>query len=404
MRIHASALLLTMGLSAAGCLDESSTGTTGDVIVVTPDVVDAGAGDATADTGDASKPDVSVDAAPADTAPVDATPDAPVDVSQADAAPDAPVDIAPDVTSVACCFLDSHCGEGLTCAKALAMSTLGQCLSKPGAGSCWDDSECGLGEMCEGASFCPCGNDCAQAQVPGTCTPIAGCCSSDDDCTGDAVCAKSADQPYGRCMGIFDKDQCWSDAQCGAGQACVGQFFCPCWQLCGAPDIPGTCQDLPSACCTDDSGCPAGQVCEAVTQGLPGTCKPDPLGPECIGDAACCWTDDDCGGSSICKGASACGCLALCPTCGDCQPDQMGLCGSAEGTCCQWDGDCPEDWVCGDLGIGTNIGVCKPPTGEVGSCWSATQCEPGQVCGGAMICPCDADCDMEDAPGTCGPG
>ena len=35
------------------------------------------------------------------------------------------------------------------------------------------------------------------------------------------------------------------------------------------------------------------------------------------------------------------------------------------------------------------------------SCWSHNNCQAGEQCQGADVCPCDADCDMEDSPGTC---
>jgi len=44
-----------------------------------------------------------------------------------------------------------------------------------------------------------------------------------------------------------------------------------------------------------------------------GTCLPKPSG-------------DDCTGEATCQGAYYCGCIALCPTCGDCAEFQMGAC------------------------------------------------------------------------------
>jgi hypothetical protein len=36
-----------------------------------------------------------------------------------------------------------------------------------------------------------------------------------------------------------------------------------------------------------------------------------------------------------------------------------------------------------------------------GECWTSGNCDTGYTCTGVNVCPCDADCDMEDSPGTC---
>ena len=47
-------------------------------------------------------------------------------------------------------------------------------------------------------------------------------------------------------------------------------------------------------------------------------------------------------------------------------------------------------------------GVCKPiPPPVYGPCWDGAACVNGDVCVGAQLCPCNADCDMEDQIGTC---
>lgn len=299
-----------------------------------------------------------------------------------------------------CCHLDAQCGAGKTCAKPLAQSALGICVDADKPPVCWDETECAQGEVCEGAMTCPCGSECKNL-APGKCAPQDGCCLEDAECGGGSVCRKpdGSGETYGRCMWELDEGMCWSSDDCGGGQACVDAFYCPCYQLCGAPDIPGTCQDLPGGCCVDDAGCPEGQQCEANGPSLPGTCKADPDGPECPFDAQCCWTKDDCGKGQLCQGASVCGCLALCPTCGDCLPDQIGQCVGADGACCNGDSDCPEGWLCaGQEGGGP--GSCKPPP-PFGKCWSPAQCTLGEACIKAQLCPCNAECDQEDAPGDC---
>lgn len=317
--------------------------------------------------------------------------------------PTEPGTCVPWPTPEACCHVDEQCGAGRVCAKELVTSALGRCEEEPAPGVCWDASECADGEVCTGALLCPCGTDCG-AQIPGQCEPSSGCCQQDADCPNDGVCSWPAGSgdALGRCMWPVEAGQCWDAGDCGTGQACQGAFYCPCWLGCGAADIPGICVDLPSSCCLDDAGCTDGDVCEAISGSLPGTCKPNPNGPTCLGDAQCCWTRDDCGANDLCFGASACGCLDLCPQCGACQADQLGYCGYAQGACCGDDAGCPADWKCVGAGDGNSTGACEPAA-PPGRCWSDAGCPAGHHCDGYSTCPCDADCDQASAPGTCLP-
>lgn len=68
--------------------------------------------------------------------------------------------------------------------------------------------------------------------------------------------------------------------------------------------------------------------------------------------------------------------------------------------CCAKNADCGAGWACGTRA--SDKGTCKPalPTGQ---CWSEEDCATGSTCLGVFVCPCTADCDAADQPGTCTP-
>ena len=234
-----------------------------------------------------------------------------------------------------CCGLDCDCGEGQECVYLpewpVGDELPGACKPIPTDGMCWTDADCqGSDQMCLGAVPCPCnlgweGDGC---DIPGQCIDKTafGCCTADADCPEGQFCLGVTNT----CAPIPEAGSCFVDAQCADGEACLGATFCPCGMMCAIGTFPGSCTALPQGCCTADADCGEGLVCRAQSGpgGLPGSCVPDPLGPQCLGDAACCWNDGDCPGASVCKNASVCGCLALCPMCGACAPDQMGYCGN----------------------------------------------------------------------------
>lgn len=78
---------------------------------------------------------------------------------------------------------------------------------------------------------------------------------------------------------------------------------------------------------------------------------------------------------------------------------------SCEQPCCS-----PSDpLACTEYGVGEHQCVVRDdwqqgrclPAVTYPSCWSDGQCELGEACTGASACPCDVDCDMMEAPGTC---
>lgn len=62
-----------------------------------------------------------------------------------------------------CCTSDWQCGD-----FAYVPCVNGVC-KEPVTGGCWTDAECPAGLACVGASVCPCGADCAMADMPGKC-------------------------------------------------------------------------------------------------------------------------------------------------------------------------------------------------------------------------------------------
>jgi hypothetical protein len=227
-----------------------------------------------------------------------------------------------------CCCPAAGCGPGMACVPVPGGQA---CKPIPEKGACWDDSQCGPDEACVGAIPCDCwwGGEGDGCDIPGTCIALPeGCCNVDGDCQPGLVCV--GQEMGGTCQPAPEAGKCWDDEDCYETQECIGMTFCPCGMLCGVGTFPGKCSPLPGGCCYTDEDCPNdGSVCKGMWPGsnLPGSCVPNPLGPQCKGDAACCWDDADCPGESGCVGAVVCGCIELCWNCGACAPDEMGFCG-----------------------------------------------------------------------------
>ncbi|MCC6649148.1 MAG: hypothetical protein IT374_26715 [Polyangiaceae bacterium] len=63
-------------------------------------------------------------------------------------------------------------------------------------------------------------------------------------------------------------------------------------------------------------------------------------------------------------------------------------------------GCCKVDLDCGDFAhVPCVEGVCKLLVPD--ACWSDAECAPGEICAGAFVCACGADCDAPDKPGAC---
>ena len=230
-----------------------------------------------------------------------------------------------------CCFGDQECEAGKVCVfLSPIFEDPGVCEPPPLVqGQCWLDSDCGADEKCEGQMVCPCDADCDMVDSFGTCKPdFPGCCDKDEDCLGAEVCVESEFGPAS-CGPAPAFGECYDDDDCYMIQTCVGSTFCPCNALCSAPTAPGNCTPLPPGCCYTDADCSDDTLCKATgpADGMPGSCVPDPaklIG--CPYPNGCCWDDKDCGPAKECLEAYVCGCIELCPVCGDCMPDQMGHC------------------------------------------------------------------------------
>ena len=381
------------------------------------------------------------------------------------------------VTGSSCCFFDYDCAEGLHCVEGDLGGAPGFCKPQPDDGTCWGSVDCADGQTCEGAMMCPCDADCDMEDQPGTCTPPqSDCCLSDEECPAGMTCVFLDDplgfqggackpaQPEGMCWmhedcaetelcvganpcpcdwdgegcdlpgDCVDKEafaccvthddcqkgmmcgpvntcvdipafgQCFSDADCYETQTCTGAMVCPCNALCTMPTTPGECTPLPQGCCYTDEDCGGETVCRGQFPDYdhtPGSCVADPQGPQCLGDVACCWSDEDCGAGGTCQGAYMCSCIELCYSCGACADFQMGSCGAGPGLpCCFIDAHCPEGQICAGGGFGGYPGSCVNQNMGDG-CWRNDDCIPGEVCLGEQICPCDALCDAPDEPGAC---
>jgi hypothetical protein len=221
-----------------------------------------------------------------------------------------------------CCFVKSECAENEVCVGAWGI-TGGRCLPEPASGKCYSDSDC-TGVKCEGSVICSCGTNCPT--IEGNCKNLAAnCCTEDNHCPDKYHCVMLSKDP-GVCKEPPPSGKCWEHADCPQKTACLGASMCPCNSVCGMIEAPGSCVSLPSTCCISDSDCSSGNVCVLKSDtGIPGSCKPDPDGPQCMGDYKCCWEDSDCG-TGLCKDVSACPCIELCYTCGACAPDKMGAC------------------------------------------------------------------------------
>ncbi len=211
--------------------------------------------------------------------------------------------------------------------------------------------------------------------------PPAGCCDTEADCDEGQVCFITDAPSPGVCINVPAEGSfnCWDDGDCPSGE-CRDAAICPCDSGC-LHDI-GWC--LLEGCCAGDGDCSDGERC-VFTDGAVGVCKPDLIA------GYACWEDGDCE-FGLCNGAVICPCEMDCD-----MEDTPGNCAAPPAGCCTQDADCENLWEC--VFSAGFPGVCKEPPLQ-GLCWSAADCASGD-CTGAEVCPCDADCDGEDALGWC---
>jgi hypothetical protein len=161
----------------------------------------------------------------------------------------------------------------------------------------------------------------------------------------------------------------------------------------GAGDVPGPGPDTtpgddvqwPPQCCDTDADCPDGKPCVGAGDGVQGQCRVGGL----------CYEPGDCPEHYACVGATVCSCEDDCLSMsGHCAPLDGGCCGGPLGVECPSGTQCVPETEDG-------VGTCAPVPDKEDHCWSDGDCPPGQVCDGAQLCPCDADCDMWNSFGHC---
>ncbi|UQA55828.1 hypothetical protein [Polyangium aurulentum] len=121
-----------------------------------------------------------------------------------------------------------------------------------GGPACKPDAACTSGcyalscATCEGAPggttvFGGCACACDEASNEYRCNLVPSCCNEDMQC---------GDESYVPCVEHVCKQPvaggCWKDEECGMEMICVGAFVCPCGSDCDAPDVPGTCELIPT--------------------------------------------------------------------------------------------------------------------------------------------------------------
>jgi hypothetical protein len=139
-----------------------------------------------------------------------------------------------------CCSVDSDCPKvgadipGFECVGDV-------CEQIPDPGTCWSDADCqDIPGSCIGGFVCGCAADCGPASQLGKCDIPDQCCTSNQDCVsappGVTECVA------GNCEQIPPLGQCWTDADCPAGQGCSGACVCPCGVLCACGGQLGWCE------------------------------------------------------------------------------------------------------------------------------------------------------------------
>ncbi len=231
--------------------------------------------------------------------------------------------------------------------------------------------------------------------VPCDCDPNSGDCGCPD--IAEAVCVPRPTQ------------SCFSDVECGPGQYCDIDVFCPDCDGdgdidCAAPCfVEGVCRDggPPPAGCTTDDECGMGYHCESVTV-CEDCAPPDPNGNDdpctgaCWNEGICvwdggldgyCYSDDDCSDDAFCNFDN---CLSD-PTCPECDVCAF-RCEPREPIDVCWsDDDCGGDRIC------DTVNYCEADP----SCVDGEACDA--VCYGRCVDPVPPD-DLCLDDGDCGQG
>jgi len=301
------------------------------------------------------------------------------------------------------CYGDSN---GETYCYSECYASEGQCI--PYETSCYDLSL----EECEQDPGCMLTD--VNGFVPCFCDPATG--EGCDNCGGGGQMCVPRPTPV-----------CYSDYDCGYGQICQLEAYCPpCDDANGwACDMPcfveGVCVDVGPGSCQDGSVCPPGHTCESVIvcASCGGTSDPGnglQMPPEdcidsCWEEITCvpiaptdiCYSDQDCGPNAQCN-LDVCMSDPNCPECdvcvGQCQPIPGDVCWTdadcGGGICNTWDycefpGDAPPN------GLIACLGRCEELPPPPSACLDDGDCAPGERCATELdICYCpDGVCTME---------
>ena len=254
-----------------------------------------------------------------------------------------------------------RCGD--KCCKAFETCKRGKCVDH------CDDKKENLGETdidCGGGDCAPC--------------PTGKKCKRPDDCKS-GICRTSSTSATLRCR------ECTRDEDCTADFTkpfCVNDRCVECrtstdCQNTGRPHcLTGASPTLDGACvvCLNDSHCPAGELCNPLTNRCDPCARTRGVGIE---SCAICQQDSDCPGEQVCDGQGRCvDCFedAHC----DSDPNRT-VC--VENVCkeCGQDGDCPNG---GDICI---QGFCRTPaTCPAGSDLCTQGFVASTLCGGGCRC------------------
>ena len=152
------------------------------------------------------------------------------------------------------------------------------------------------------------------------------------------------------------------------------------------PEVDPEVVSPPEGCCFSDEHCDPGDICVGVSGNVAGTCAPPPGTSSCYPGL--------CPPLHICVQGQVCGCGQE-----GCQNYAGSGCLPVEGECCESDENCPEGAVCESLNTYSTC-VAAPGPGE---CWNESDCQEDEVCVGAFICGCMADCEWKKGFGNCVP-
>lgn len=258
---------------------------------------------------------------------------------------------------------------------------------------CNDDRGCGDGEFCNAVGSCQVVAGCVSNDECGEqlfCDVTSSRCLSLTECSGDRCCTLDSQCAYGEVCESLTKtciDGCRDDGDCLLGQGCSG----------GGLGRLGTC----GTACTNDTLCAPGQLCNLAD----GICETDTRGPYCL---AC----DGGVGSEDC-GTRGNYCLVDTTIATDPPTEFCGV------DC--WNGEaCPSGYSCEDVIIvppsaplcGAEACINNVCTTSGGPCEEAEDCEfgpPGGNCAAltgragncdvAPFSPCSQDSECGD--GTC---